>query len=51
MSRHQTMCLKYEYSKSLEHVAKFKYAEATATKRNNFQEKNLKNTLNSEDAC
>ena len=38
MSHHQTMCLKSEYSKSGEHVAKFKYAEAIATKLKNFQE-------------
>jgi len=38
MSRHQTMCLKSEYSKCGEHMAKFKYVEALATKRNNVQE-------------
>jgi hypothetical protein len=38
MSRHQTMCLKFEYSKSGEYEAKFDYAEAIATKRNNLQE-------------
>jgi len=38
VSRHQTMCLKFEYSESAEHEAKFEYAEAIATKRNNLQE-------------
>jgi len=32
-------CFKSEYSKSGEHVAKFEYAEAIETKRNNLQEK------------
>ena len=45
------MCLKSEYSKFGEHVTKFKYAKAIATKRNNFQEKIKKNKLNSENAC
>jgi len=45
------MCLKSEYSKSGEHVAKFKYAEATSNKTQQLSRKKLKNKLNSENAC
>jgi hypothetical protein len=51
MSRHQAMCLKFEYTKSVEYEAKFEYAEVIATKRNNLQETIKKNKLNSENAC